>query len=383
LTVVTSGATVLPVQRAIPLLVAAAIVALAVPVRAGDPPAPPPDPYAASLARVCALEQQLVTTVETICQSSVSVVNKQIPKEVPGQAVSREPVIAGVGSGVIITRGGKSFILTNQHVIDHCDKLEVVTRDGVTRGVEVEDAVQQYDIALLRFTDKKTTGLKGTAVAGKKSEELDEGEWCIATGNPFFLALDGAPVVTLGVISGKDRVLGGNFTYGRAIQHDAAVNPGNSGGPLWNLKGEFVGINGMISAISTVAGQGPSNMGCSYSIPVEEIDVFLGQLIDAKKDARAGYLGIAAETCTDKAGKPVGARIAAIDPRSPAASGSKGLKVYDVIERLTIAGSANVIKTESDLINALSLCPAGARVTITYKRAGKQGVWSGELGAPQ
>ncbi len=370
-------------QRAIPLLVSAAIVALALPLRAGDPPAPPPDPCVAALARVRALEQQLVTTVETVCLSSVSVINKQIPKEVQGRPVSRDPVIAGVGSGVIISRGGKFFVLTNQHVVDHCDLLEVVTRDGVTRGVEVEDAVQQYDIALLRFTDKKTTGLRGTVVSGKKSEELDEGEWCIATGNPFFLALDGAPVVTLGVISGKDRVLGGNFTYGRAIQHDAAVNPGNSGGPLWNLKGEFVGINGMISAISTVAGQGPSNMGCSYSIPVEEIEAFIGQLVDARKDARAGYLGVATETATDKTGKPVGARIAAIDPKSPVAGGSKGLKVNDVIERLTISGAQNVIRTESDVINALATCQAGARITITYKRSGRQGVWTGELGAPQ
>lgn len=371
-------------KRGTLLLAAAAALVVALPARAGDtPPAPPSDDYAAALARVHALEQQLVTTVATICQSSVSVINKQVPKETPGQPFSREPVIAGVGSGVIIARGGKTFILTNQHVVDHCDALEVVTRDGVTRKVEVEDAVQQYDIALLRFTDKKTTGLRGAPVVGKKSEELDEGEWCVATGNPFFLAIDGVPVVTLGVISGKDRVLGGSFTYGRAIQHDAAVNPGNSGGPLWNLKGEFVGINGMISAISTVAGQGASNMGCAYSIPVDEIDAFLGQLIDAKKDARAGFLGISTETDTDKAGKPVGARISAIDPRSPAASGSKALKVNDLIERLTIAGSQNTIRTESDLVNALSLCPAGAKVTITYRRLGKQGVWSGELGAPQ
>ena len=371
------------------LVSAAAALAVAVPASAGDAPAKPPAPsaedvYAAALARARAVEQQLVTTVAAICQSSVSVLNLQIPKEAPGQPVSREPRLYAGGSGVLVTRNNKTWILTNVHVVAGADKIQVVTPDGVTRDVVVEDEVKQYDIALLRFTDPKITGQKCVAVVGKKSAELEEGQWCIATGNPFFLAADGIPAVSLGVISGLDRVLGGGSgpTYGRAIQHDAAVNHGNSGGPLWNLKGEFVGINGMIQSIPLVDGATTANTGASYAIPVEEIDAFLGQLIDSKKDARAGFLGVGVETDTDKAGKPIGARITSLDPRSPA-NGPKGLKINDVIESLSCAGKSASIKTESELVNALSLCPAGAKVSISYKRSGKASTWTGELAASQ
>jgi S1-C subfamily serine protease len=368
-------------------VVAAACLLAAAPASAGDAPAPSPEEvYAAALARARAVEQQLVTTVETVSQSSVSVFNMKIPKEEPGQPVSREPKLAAGGSGVLVTRSGKTWILTNVHVVDGADKLQVVTKDGVRRDVVVEDLVKQYDIALLRFADPKTAGPKGVQVVGKKSTELEEGQWCIATGNPFFLAIDGAPVVSLGVISGRDRVLGGSggggHTYGRAIQHDAAVNHGNSGGPLWNMKGEFIGINGMISSIPLVSGAVTANTGASYAIPVEEVDAFLGQLIDAKKDARAGFLGVQVETDTDKGGKAVGARVMGIDPRSPAV-GAKGLKVNDVIESVSCGGKSQEVRTESELINALSLIPAGTRITIRYKRSGKSATWSGELAASQ
>jgi putative serine protease PepD len=371
-------------------LAAAAVLAAAAAASAGDGAPPPPaapaaDVYAAALARARAVEQQLVTTVEQVCQSSVSVTNLQIPKERPGQPVSREPVPFGAGSGVLVTRSGKTWILTNVHVIDGADKIHVVTPDGVTRDAVVEDTVKQYDIALLRFADPKTTGLKCVQVVGKKSAELEEGQWCLATGNPFNLGADGAPAVSLGVISGLDRVLGGEgskITYGRAIQHDAAVNHGNSGGPLWNMKGEFVGINGMITSIPLVDGAVTANTGASYAIPVEEIEAFLGRLVDSKKDAQAAFLGVTVETDTDKAGKPIGARVTALDARSPA-NGPKGLKVNDVIESISCGGKLQTVKTESELVNALAVLPAGSKVLISYKRLGKQASWSGELAASQ
>src|SRR6185295_6198828 len=138
---------------------------------------------------------------------------------------------------------------------------------------------------------EKLPAEKPCEVRARASSELEEGQWCLATGNPFELAMDGVPVVTLGIISGLDRVLGGDYLYGRAIQHDAAVNPGNSGGPLWNLQGQFVGINGMIRTHDLADGTTPSNSGASYSIPVEQIDAFLSKLTDAKADAKAAYLG--------------------------------------------------------------------------------------------
>jgi len=384
-------------------LLAATIVGIAS-AQAGDAPAPPPDAYAVALAHARAIEQQLVTTVDAVCDSCVAVLNDQFPPEKPDapdkdgksakKPASKDPPTMFIGSGVIVRTGTpgawKTWILTNHHVVEKAVKLEIIARDGVKRFVELADEVQQYDISLLRPLDKPT-GLKPVSVRGKASVELDEGQWCIATGNPFGLAMDGRPVVTLGVVSGKDRVLGGGaLLYGRAIQHDAAINHGNSGGPLWNLKGEFIGINGMgmVDGNGLAAGQQPANSGASFSIPVEEVDAFLSRLVDAKKDARAGFLGVVTETDTDKAGKPIGARITGVDPRSPA-SGSKGRRLFDVIESLTINRADGAkpypIRTESELINALSLCPAGTKVTIFYHRGGKQGTqsWTGELGTPQ
>ncbi len=362
---------------------AAAAVAAAS-ARAGDAPATPPapvDPYAAALARARGVEEQLVGTVETVCQSSVSVLNERIPPQEPGKSASREPQIAGVGSGVLVSRAGKTWILTNQHVVEKADRVEVVTPDGVKRLVKHLESVEKFDIALLAFADVKTPAMKTAMVVGRKSAELEEGQWCIATGNPFFLAMDGAPVVTLGVISGLNRVLGGAFTYGRAIQHDAAVNPGNSGGPLWNVKGEFVGINGMIQSIPLVSGQTASNQGASYSIPVEEIDAFLDKLIDPKKSAQAGYLGVIVETDTDvKTGKPIGARVTGVDPAGPAGASASAPRNGDVIQSITVSGpngdKTYAVKTESELINAMALCSVGAKVTVSYLRNGAPGRWS-------
>ena len=368
-----------------------AVLALAgMPAIAGDPPAggaAPSSPYAAALARVHTLEDQLVGTVDTIVASSVTVLISKIPPAPKGgPPPAREPRMAGVGSGEIIRRASKTWILTNHHVIDDADKIEIVTRDGVTRTAQIVDVVKEYDIALLQFTnlakDDKLAGVKPVEIRGKASQDLEEGQWCIATGSPFFLAVDGVPVVTLGVISGKDRVLGSGHVYGRAIQHDAAVNPGNSGGPLWNVRGEFIGINGMIQTHDLIKGQAPSNTGASFSIPVEQIEAFIDRLVDAKKDARAGYLGVAVETETDRAGKAVGARIVGVDTRSPAA-GPKGLRTQDVIESLSVNGRSYPVRTATDLTNALAVCPVGVRVSISYRRQGSARTWAGELTAPQ
>jgi serine protease Do len=376
----------------VPAALLAATIVGAASAQAGD--ATKPDAYAAALAHARAIEQQLVTTIDAACDSSVAVLNDQNPP--PGKGVTGAkkdaPVTVAIGSGTIIRTGSagnwKMWVLTNHHVVDGAAKIEVITRDGVKRPVELVDEVKQFDISLLKFTEK-TDGLKAVPVRARASQELEEGQWCIATGNPFGLAMDGRPVVTLGVISGKDRVLGGALLYGRAIQHDAAVNHGNSGGALWNLKGEYVGINGMIASDGNglASGQEAASVGASFSIPVDEIDAFLARLVDAKKDAHPGFLGIDAATETDKSGKPTGAKVAAVDARSPA-SGPKGLKALDVIENVSVAlGGGDLksftIRTETDLVNALSLCPAGTRLTIYFRRPGKQGTqsWTGELGS--
>lgn len=332
----------------------------------------PADDYAAALERALAVEQQLVDSLARVRQSSVSV--RILRKDRDGQSS-----LAGCGSGVIVSFANKTWVISNDHVVSAGDGVEIVTADGKTWPAEVVDAVKIYDIALLRFSGK-TTPFKAAPIVPRASKELEEGAWVLATGNPFFLALDGASVSTLGVVSGLDRVLGGQYSYACAIQHDAAVNPGNSGGPLWNLRGELVGINGMIASRGG-GGVGASNTGASFSIPIHQIQPYLAKLADAKADAQAGFLGLGVETATDAKGTPNGAKVTSVDPRSPVRGPADAILVGDVILSISANGSLTSIRTATDLVNALTVLPAGTSVRIRYRRNGRESAWSGKLGS--
>jgi serine protease DegQ len=376
-------------RRAVSVLaLAVTLVAASGTARSQDEPR---DELSDARERALAIEATLVDSLEKVRASSVSILIKKIPEppKAKGDADPKpkkgeepptpaaEPQLVSCGSGVIVQRAGKPWVLTNHHVIDGGQIIEAVTFDGVTHRMDLHDTVPKYDIALLRFRDKPR-GLRGVPVSKLAASKLEEGQWVLATGNPFFLATDGRSVSTLGVVSGLERVLDGRFRYGKAIQHDAEVNPGNSGGPLWNLRGELVGINGMI--ITRNRGLTPNNSGASFSIPMDQVASFLSRLVDKRKDAQAGYLGLRCVTHAGKKGVPAGARIDRIDRRSPAAFGGKSLQVGDVVESLTKGGTTHKIRTADDLTNALVLYPAGTQVRIRYRRGRKSRTWAGKLG---
>jgi len=331
----------------------------------------PADP-AAQLALARGVEQSLVDALAQVRRFTVSVLNKRKDKQGALQLV-------GVGSGVIVSRAGKLWVITNVHVTAGADGIAVVPSDGEERVVSTAEQIEKYDFAVLRF-DKQPKGLKGVEIKADASQGLAEGAWVLATGNPFFLALDGQPVCTLGCISGTDRILGGEYFYGNAIQHDAEVNPGNSGGPLWNAKGQLIGINGKIATRPGPPGAGPSNTGASFSIPIHQVSAFLDKMLKPE-GAEAGYLGIDAATHTNDEGNPVGARVTGFQAKSPAAAGDKPMLVGDVIESITMGGKPAVkVLTANDLTNAVVLHSAGAKVSIRFKRGGKALSWSGVLG---
>lgn len=339
----------------------------------------------AALARVLAIEDQIVKTAEKIRHSSVTVFCKQTPETAPGGAGAPgkpvAPVMQHQGSGVLVTHEMKTWVLTNDHVASGGDVLEVVTSDGKVHSAVLVDTIRQYDIALLRITSKAPS-LRAVPLIPRASRELVQGQCVLATGNPFFLAQDGTAVLTMGVISGLDRVLGGTHLYAGAVQHDAAVNPGNSGGPLWNVKGELVGINGMI-ATRGGGGVGASSTGASFSIPVDQIEPYLRKLIDTKADAQAGTLGVGTQTSTDAAGTPNGARVETISPSSPVKSGKDvTINVGDVIVAVIANGKTQTIRTTSDLLSCLTVFPAGTPVRVRLRRGNKELTWSGKL-APQ
>jgi S1-C subfamily serine protease len=344
-----------------------------------SPEAARAEAYAEALERAEGIEDGFIKAVDKVRINSVTVLNMR-ERKVPGQA---EPVLfkAGGGSGVIISRNNKLWILTNVHVTAGHKALQVVTHDGVYRDVELHDSIPEYDIALLKFKEKpRRVKFRGVTVRKSNSERgLREGTWVIATGNPFFLAEDGRSVTTRGVISGLGRFLGNKYQYVGAIQHDAAVNPGNSGGPLWDLRGRFIGINGMISMGHRIPGVRPTNTGAAFALPAHQIDAYLRKLVD-DEDAEAGFLGLACETATDNKGKSIGARVMRVDPRSPMAKDKERPTKGDLITSIIIKGSQKRIYTASDLRELVSVLQAGTEITLKYKRGRKYKRWKGPLG---
>ena len=356
----------------------------ATPAGAGKPAV---DPVEDAYAAADAVDDALVKAVEAVRPSSVTVWNSKRHGGTDDAPVFRR---MGGGSGVLVSIKGKGpYVLSNEHVVQGADRLEIVTFDGTTWPVVLKDHVQRYDIALLDFPKDKPKTWKPAKLG--KSEQLKEGQWVIATGNPFFLGADGQAVATLGVVSGLDRTLRGEFTYANAIQHDAEVNPGNSGGPLWNLAGELVGINGMISSRGGGSSVNPSNTGASFAIPIHLVATYFDALVSDKVEAKAGYFGVDVADAKDKAGKPVGAVVRAVSNDSPTKKKTpKGgeLTAGDVVVKLWLGTNAMTMKTYDvycahDLTNALAFYGAGSKVRVRYQRAGKELTWEGELGAVQ
>ena len=349
----------------------------AAPVEAREPETLAPEE---ALELALSIEAEVVDACERVRRSSVSVVNKAFPRR-GREIIEGEPARPrGVGSGVLIERKGKLWVVTNVHVVKGADEIDVVAVDGRTYPMRLHDAINLFDIALLAFLDKPKR-LKPVRIDGKASKNLEIGTWVVATGNPFSLAMEGQPVTTLGVVSGKDRILGGEFFYGNAIQHDAPVNPGNSGGPLWNLKGQLVGINGKIASWSRFRGARPSNTGASYSLPSHQDAEFLTALIDRRRDAQAGFLGVDVETATDRHGHASGARVIKVDEkRSPAAKGRTAVRLGDVVTSVFIMQEWHRVRTASELTNLLALASTGDFLKLKYRRGRTSYVWAGRLG---
>jgi S1-C subfamily serine protease len=358
---------------------AAAALLLASPALALDPETPPkpaPAPSAdAALDVALGVEERLVATVASVRDLTVAVFQKQRPS---GPKKEGRTPRGGAGSGVLLVTGGVPYVLTNAHVVDGADQIQVRTADGATYDMKEKDQVAAYDIALLEFRSKPPTPVRGARVG--KSSALREGQWVIATGNPFMLASDGGPVATLGVVSGLDRNLPGQFHYPNAIQHDAEVNPGSSGGPLWNLEGELVGLNGKIATRSTLA----TNTGASFAVPIDLVMVYLRMLVDDRVRAAPSYTGLRIVTHTDGLGTPLGARVATVATDSPcgkAKSPASGLQTGDLVVRIGHGGRDYDVRTATDWENAMASVAPGTRVQLTYARAGQRLSWVGALGA--
>jgi serine protease Do len=252
----------------------------------------------------------------------------------------------GTGSGVIISADG--YIVTNNHVIDGANEIEVTLNNKKVFKAELIGTDKNDDIALLKI--KTDTELPFITFAN--SDNVKVGEWVLAVGNPYNLT----STVTAGIVSAKGRDLDGNGSIDSFIQTDAAVNPGNSGGALVNTRGELIGIN---TAISSRTG---SFIGYSFAVPSNITKKVIDDLLEFG-NVQEAVLGIRFSPQENDA--VLGVKITDIEAGQGAANA--GLKKEDIIVKI---GEVKITKF-ADLRGQLSAKRPGDFVEITVNRNGQ------------
>ncbi len=265
----------------------------------------------------------------------------------------QERIVRGAGSGFIIDK--KGYVITNAHVIGDADKITVHLADRRELKAELIGMDEKTDVAVLKIAAEKLPVVKVADVS-----KLKVGQWVMAVGSPFGLDY----TATQGIISSLGRNLpNDNFTP--FIQTDAAVNPGNSGGPLFNTDGEVIGIN---SQIYTSTG---SYAGVSFAIPIDLAMHIVEQIREDGKVSR-GWLGVQIQEVTATLAetfdldKPMGALVASIVEESPA--DKSDLKVGDVILKF----NGQEVISSSQLPILVSRVKGNEEVKVEILRNGKR-----------
>ena len=285
---------------------------------------------------------------------------QQQPRSRQPKAEESEPVESGLGSGVIISADG--YIVTNNHVIDGADKLEVLLNDNSTYEATVIGTDEPTDLALIKIDAK---GL--SPITFGDSEAVKVGEWVLAVGNPFGFN----STVTAGIVSAKARSLGGTNRNGNIgiesfIQTDAALNPGNSGGALVNLKGELIGIN---SAIYSNTG---SYAGFSFAIPTTIVKKVIQDIREYGTVQRA-VLGCTVAELDAKVAKEKnitaiksGVLVVTVNEKSTAKE--LGLEPDDVITEI----NGTPVGKFPELVEQMNKYRPGEQITVTFYRDNKK-----------
>lgn len=258
-----------------------------------------------------------------------------------------------LGSGFIVDTAG--IVVTNNHVIADADEINVILNDGTKIKAELVGVDKKTDLAVLKFKPVKPL----IAVKFGDSDKLRLGEWVIAIGNPFSLG----GTVTAGIVSARNRDIRSG-PYDNYIQTDAAINRGNSGGPLFNLDGEVVGVNTLI--ISPTGG----SIGIGFAVPSKTVAGVVDQLRQFG-ELRRGWLGVRIQQVTDEIAeslniKPArGALIAGVEDKGPA-KGS--IEPGDVV----IKFDGKDIKEPKDLSRVVADTAVGKEVDVVIIRKGAE-----------
>ncbi len=259
-----------------------------------------------------------------------------------------------LGSGFIVDTSG--VVVTNNHVIADADEINVIMNDGTKIKAELVGVDKKTDLAVLKFKPVKPL----VAVKFGDSDKLRLGEWVIAIGNPFSLG----GTVTAGIVSARNRDINSG-PYDSYIQTDAAINRGNSGGPLFNLDGEVIGVNTLI--ISPSGG----SIGIGFAVPSKTV----AGVVDSLRqfgELRRGWLGVRIQQVTDEIAeslniKPArGALIAGVEDKGPAKPA--GIEPGDVVVKF----DGKDIKEPKDLSRVVADTAVGKEVDVVIIRKGAE-----------
>jgi serine protease Do len=267
-----------------------------------------------------------------------------------------------LGSGFVIDSSG--IVITNNHVIADANEVTVIFTDGQKLKAEIVGKDTKVDVAVLRVKPDKP--LK--AVKLGDSDKARVGDWVMAVGNPF--GLGGS--VTAGIVSARNRNIESG-PYDNYIQTDASINKGNSGGPLFNMDGEVIGIN---TAILSPSG---GSIGIGFATPANTVQPIIDQL-QKFGETRRGWLGVRIQNIDDAIAETLnlgavrGALVAGIDDKGPAKPA--GLKTGDVITRF----DGKEVKESRDLPKIVAATPVGKDVPVTVMREGKEVILNVKLG---
>ncbi|MHC4716312.1 MAG: Do family serine endopeptidase [Planctomycetota bacterium] len=278
----------------------------------------------------------------------------RVPRVPRGTQPERFRFLRGLGSGVIVD-AEKGYVLTNHHVVVEADDVEVVLADGRKLDAKIVGGDWQTDVAVVKV---ETDGLIDAPLGD--SDKMEVGDWVLAIGSP-----EGLPqTVTAGIISAKGRKTGGR-PYENFLQTDAAINHGNSGGPLVNMRGEVIGINSAIVSRTGV------NEGIGLSIPSNMARHVMKELISSGKVVR-GYLGVKFMDVDAEVAEHLdlphtnGVLVMRVMEGSPA--DEAGMKEDDFITH--IAGKE--IKDGDELRNRIARVKPGEKIELTVRREGKE-----------
>src|SRR6201995_5568952 len=269
--------------------------------------------------------------------------------------------ITGQGSGFFISADG--YAVTNNHVVDGADKVEVTTDDGKTFKAKVIGTDARTDLALI-----KVEGGSDFQFAKLSDGKPRIGDWVLAVGNPFGLG----GTVTAGIVSAMGRDIG-NGPYDDFIQIDAPVNKGNSGGPAFNTAGEVVGVN---TAIYSPSG---GSVGIAFSIPAATVKTVINQLKD-KGSVSRGWIGVQIQPVTPEIADSLGLKKAAgalvAEPQANGPAAKAGIESGDVITSV----NKKPVEDARDLARKIGGMAPGATVKLVLFRSGAEKVVNLTLG---